>query len=132
MTHTELIELLKQGTTLENDIDDVELLKQVLKEAAPNDESIHRIIGRCKYYDIKFEQYRRIDNKSKQSIKLSAFKTKMVSVEELRTFLDDFFESDKTKSHVTITLPEASYKQVRFGAEILKSQLLNFLNSKGI
>lgn len=127
----ELIEQIKQGTHAiempDNPTqDDVKLLNEVTGKYKPNANWRYYTLGR-----IGFD----VNDYNLQVIPLSSFsqpQPKVVEVDKLIDFLDDFFESDKTKSHVTITLPESSYKQVRFGAEILKSQILNFLNEKGI
>lgn len=82
----ELIEQIKQGTPLEYDIDNLPLLKDVLRQAAPNDQSIDRILGRARYYDIRGDEYRRLDNKPKNAIQLSSFLPKMIELEKVKDF----------------------------------------------
>ena len=120
MTNTELIEQIRQGTPLENDIDDISLLRQVLKEAAPNDRYVTK--GGRKYYVIISNRWYPSDEIPLESIKLSAFKPKMVSVDELLRFVD-YKESMADFSIATDTLR----------AFLLNPELLTqFLNEKEI
>ena len=86
MTHTELIDQIRQGTPLENDIDDVDLLNKVLHEAS---HPICEATGRYKFYFLNGDDWCSTDEQKPNAIKLSAFKTKMVSVEALEAFIEE-------------------------------------------
>ena len=119
MTHTELIEQIRQGTPLENDIDDVELLNKVIQEAS---HPICEATGRYKFYYLNGDYWCSTDEQKPNAIKLSAFKTKIWNVDELLRFVD-YKESMADFSIATDTLR----------AFLLNPELLaNFLNSKGI
>lgn len=113
MTHTELIEQIRQGAPLENDIDDVILLNKVLTECFGIESG--KAEGGYRYY------YKHVFGWScshvymTNAIKLSAFKTKMVSVEDVKDFF--FYKANLEDNN-----------WVRFKHQ----DITTFLNSKGI
>lgn len=67
----ELIDKLKNGTPLYYDINNLELLKKVLKEAAPNDKSVP--MGGGVYYHIYRERWGSLFGTYPDAIKISDF-----------------------------------------------------------
>lgn len=117
MTHTELIEQIRQGTPLENDIDVVELLRVVLKEVFPKDtvEGVEGIYnGYCRS-ELDRNCWSPIVKVPPNAIKLSAFKTKMVSVEDVKDFF--FYKANLEDNN-----------WVRFKHQ----DITTFLNEKGV
>lgn len=110
--HLALIEQIRQGTPLENDIDDVELLNKVIQEVShPGWEAK----GRHKFYYLYEGVWDATDGFKPNAIKLSAFKTKMVSVEDVKDFF--FYKANLEDNN-----------WVRFKHQ----DITTFLNEKGI